>query len=123
MSDSEFYISISFSEDSSSGSESRGVLDVNEAGDRNEEKNWEAVCTGNAALLANKIKSDTAFLQQLDEQGHNVIYVGSQHGHVDVVRLLAELKADVNAADKNGSTPCHAGSQNGHVDVVHLHSL
>jgi hypothetical protein len=41
-------------------------------------------------------------------------------GHVDVVRLLLEHRADPNAKDKFGWTPLHLAASGGHVNVVRL---
>ena len=45
---------------------------------------------------------------------------GASCGHANVVRLLHQLGADVNAPLDNGGTLLHAAAANGHVEVVQL---
>jgi ankyrin repeat protein len=40
--------------------------------------------------------------------------------HKDVVEILLETKADINARDNNGLTPLHCASGAGYKDVVEL---
>ena len=42
----------------------------------------------------------------------------AQNGHVEAIRLLCELGADVNTPTNKGVTPVHAAAQQGHIDVV-----
>ena len=44
----------------------------------------------------------------------------SQSGHLEVVRLLLEAKADANAATFKGKTALLFAAENGHLEVVHL---
>lgn len=46
------------------------------------------------------------------------LHTAARKGHLEVVRLLCEARADKDEADKDGTTPLHASSQEGHVDVV-----
>ena len=48
------------------------------------------------------------------------MWIASQNGHVDAIRVLVELGADVNTPDNNGSTPMHIAVRKGHQDVVNL---
>ena len=44
----------------------------------------------------------------------------TSRGHVEVVRLLAELGANVETPENDGETPAHIAAQEGHVEVVRL---
>jgi ankyrin repeat protein len=46
--------------------------------------------------------------------------LGSQYGHLEVVRALLGAKADVNAKMDNGQTALMMASQGGHQEVVEL---
>ncbi|PMD55239.1 ankyrin, partial [Hyaloscypha bicolor E] len=48
------------------------------------------------------------------------LYRASMNGHVDIVKLLLEKGADVNAADRDGQTPLYRAFANRHVDIVKL---
>ena len=43
-----------------------------------------------------------------------------QRGHMDVVRVLVDNKADVNIKRTNGVTPLYIAAENGHTEVVKL---
>ena len=50
--------------------------------------------------------------------GATPLYAAAYTGHVDVVALLLQEKADVHAARDDGCTPMHAAARNGHIKVV-----
>ena len=41
-------------------------------------------------------------------------------GHVEAIRALAELKADVSQAKNDGKTPLQCAKERGHADAVAL---
>jgi ankyrin repeat protein len=49
-----------------------------------------------------------------------VLHLASEHGEVDVVQLLLQYEAKVNARGVNGWTPLHNASYFGHVEVTQL---
>ena len=50
--------------------------------------------------------------------GATPLYAAAYAGHVNVVALLLQEKADVNAARDDGCTAMHAAARNGHCEVV-----
>jgi len=52
--------------------------------------------------------------------GVTPLYTASWNGHLEIVKLLLEAKADVNAADTYGLTPLYMASQYGYTEVVKL---
>eukprot|EP00177_Eucheuma_denticulatum_P005309 GFKZ01009656.1.p2 GENE.GFKZ01009656.1~~GFKZ01009656.1.p2 ORF type:complete len:180 (+),score=26.58 GFKZ01009656.1:89-628(+) len=50
--------------------------------------------------------------------GNKALHLCSANGHVDMVRLLLDHGADVNATNMSGSTALHYASLNGRLEVV-----
>ena len=48
------------------------------------------------------------------------IHMAARNGHLAIVRLLLEARADKDAAAQNGATALHPAAQLGHLDVVRL---
>ena len=44
--------------------------------------------------------------------------IAAHNGHVDVIRALVVLGADVNAPNKNGTTAVHMAAHNGHANTI-----
>ena len=53
-----------------------------------------------------------------DEQGFASLFIASQNGHLDVVRLLLQKGADKDKANNNGATPLYIASRRGHLEIV-----
>ena len=58
--------------------------------------------------------------QATTDTGTFPLYVASHDGHLDVVRLLVSMGADVNQQDNQKRTALHAAAKKGHVDVTKL---
>lgn len=75
---------------------------------------------------------NTAVAQLLVDQGANVslaasnpmkvapLHASTAGRHVEIVRLLVENGADVNARQQQGWTPLHGAAQNGDAEIVQL---
>ena len=48
------------------------------------------------------------------------LYTASHRGHLEVVRLLLEAKADKHKGDAFGRSPLHMASLKGHLEIVRL---
>lgn len=66
----------------------------------------------------NDVNSVTVYSR--DDRGFTALHVAAQEGHIEVMTLLIEQKAKVNAADFHGSTPLHIASQRGNQTAVIL---
>ena len=67
------------------------------------------------ALLANG-----ALIEELDETGCTPLYYAVRHGHVEIVKLSLDHRANVNAKDYGDRTPLHEATAHGHTEIVRL---
>jgi ankyrin repeat protein len=75
-------------------------------------------CEKLIASNRNDVNSVTVYSR--DDRGFTALHVAAQEGHIEVMTLLIEQKAKVNAADFHGSTPLHIASQRGNQTAVIL---
>ncbi|TPP59183.1 Ankyrin-2 [Fasciola gigantica] len=52
------------------------------------------------------------------KKGNTALHIASLAGHIDIVKLLMEYGANVNAQSQNGFTPLYMAAQENHVEVV-----
>ena len=57
-------------------------------------------------------------MNAVDEYDWTALYGAAQYGHIDVVKALIEVGADVNYSDCDGNTPLTRAVANGHADIV-----
>ena len=55
-----------------------------------------------------------------DVSGSTPLHWAAANGHVEIVRLLLQNGADVNAKDRWDGTPLHWAASEGHIDILHL---
>jgi hypothetical protein len=55
-----------------------------------------------------------------DWNGWTPLYFAAYNGHVEIIRLLLQNGAEVNAKDNHGHTPLQDAAFQGHVDILHL---
>ena len=55
-----------------------------------------------------------------EKVGRSGLSWACEEGHLEIVRLLVELGADINQTDKCGYTPCYYACWKGHLEVVWL---
>jgi hypothetical protein len=61
-----------------------------------------------------------ADINRANSAGDTPLYVASEIGHVEVVRILLENGADINRAESNGQTPLMIAVDSGHLEVVEV---
>jgi ankyrin repeat protein len=59
-------------------------------------------------------------LELLPKQGATSLHIASYHGYSELVELLLEKGAHVNAKTKNGATPLHMAALQGNIDIVKM---
>src|SRR5579872_1724402 len=53
-----------------------------------------------------------------NKRGDTAMIIAARHGHVDVIRKLADLGASLSMPDETGSTPIYIAASNRHVDAI-----
>jgi ankyrin repeat protein len=59
-----------------------------------------------------------AYAGPIDPEGISPIHVASRAGNLEMVKLLVDAKANVNAVKKDGVTPLHEAAAAGHFSVA-----
>ncbi|KAF6778441.1 hypothetical protein AHF37_02090 [Paragonimus kellicotti] len=79
-------------------------------------------CRNGDAFRVKFLLDNGACVDMTDSSGRKStpLHFAAGYGHRDVVELLLERGADVNARDDGGLVPLHNACSFGHVDVVHL---
>jgi ankyrin repeat protein len=78
----------------------------------------EAAGTGNTVIMKQLVEKG-ADINAMDHEGATPIFFACMYGHVEAVRLLIELGADVNVEAVN-RTPMRLAKTNGHTEVVQI---
>jgi ankyrin repeat protein len=58
------------------------------------------------------------FIYYLFQAGQTALMLAVSHGKKDMVKLLLDCGADINAQDEDGSTALMCASEHGHTDIV-----
>ena len=78
---------------------------------------------GNVARVKELLSVDTALVGARDTDGSTPLHCATWKGHLDVVRLLLDSGADVNAHNENGhwgTTPLHAAAHANEAGIAEL---
>ena len=81
---------------------------------------YSAAFTGNTGLTHLLCDFDADLEAADTEHGHRPLHVAALHGWSDVVDILIDRKATVDARDKRGRTPLHYASLNNHIDCIRV---
>ncbi|XP_076081216.1 uncharacterized protein LOC143052139 [Mytilus galloprovincialis] len=88
---------------------------------------WVAAYSGQIDVLEFLIKylKEFPFLKEfrinsVNKQYVTPLFIASQRGHVEIVKLLLQNGADVNKCKKNGASPLFVACHEGHLEIVKL---
>ena len=76
------------------------------------------VKTGNVKSVKKEIAKNKKFLDMPNEKGATCLHIAAQEGHIDMVKMLVEKGASVNALDNDKYSPLLAASSQKHFHVV-----
>ena len=82
-----------------------------------------AAKTGNVAAVKSLLASDPSLLEARDSDGSTPLHCATWKGHTDVVSVLLDAGADVNAVNQNthwGTTPLHAAAHANQAAIAKL---
>ncbi|RDW85731.1 hypothetical protein BP5796_04056 [Coleophoma crateriformis] len=97
-----------------------GVVDASTRDDHGDTLLSQAAERGNEVIFALLLETDQFETDLKDIGRWKPLHLASEDGHINIVKLLVEKGADINAADMNGRTLLYRASENGHIDVVKL---
>lgn len=79
-----------------------------------------AVESGDLTQIQSLIDSDTGCLELKNEHGLNPLNLASYLGKAEIVKLLLDAGADINAGDFENSQPLHNAAVSGNVDTLRV---
>lgn len=89
----------------------------------NEKAVIKAAKNGDAQTARDLLDADGGLIDARDTDGSTPLHCAAWKGHKEVVSLLIERGADVNAQNNNthwGGTPLHAAAHANNTEIVHL---
>ncbi len=79
------------------------------------------IVKNNDLALAKKLITEGADVNQKDSRGNSLLIVSAADGHAEMVELLLESGADINAVDASmKATALHAAAYLGHPEVMQV---
>ncbi|RDW75101.1 hypothetical protein BP6252_06243 [Coleophoma cylindrospora] len=97
-----------------------GAVDASTRDDHGDTLLSQAAERGNEVIVALLLETDQFETDLNDKSRRTPLHWASHNGHINIVKLLLEKGADVNAADKDSCSPLYWASQDGQIDVVKL---
>ncbi|XP_067661560.1 ankyrin repeat domain-containing protein 50-like [Haliotis asinina] len=73
---------------------------------------------GDAEVVKYILSQEMVEINSLGHRKKTPVMVAGQEGHMEVVELLAKLRADLSLSDESGSNILHTASYRGHIGIV-----
>ena len=74
--------------------------------------------TSHEGLIEAVLIENGALVDAKKNDGSTPLYIASQNGHLEIVKLLIKSKAQINENCVDGSTLIHIAVAKGHIEVV-----
>ena len=95
------------------------IISISEPLDENQKKLLDAAYNGNEMQLKELLSKGTDIeTRDYNFNGETALMYASTEGHLDLLKILLDNQADINAEDYSKSTPLHLASFNGHLSIV-----
>ena len=80
----------------------------------------EAARSGDLELVQTILDSDTTAIGMSNDRGSTALHFAAENGHIQIVELLLDLGADLEAIDVDGDTPLMCAAIGGHSEVFKM---
>ncbi|WP_051359856.1 ankyrin repeat domain-containing protein [Adhaeribacter aquaticus] len=82
----------------------------------------EAVKSGNLEEVKSLLDNEPDIVNTKDNKGYTLLHLAAQEGNGDLIKLLLERGADINALTEDGQSPMEIAIKQGH-DAAQYFSL
>jgi cytohesin len=79
-----------------------------------------AVSKGDVIEVTQYLQQDADWAKSKNKQGESALHLAAEKGHLDIIRLLAEYGADMEAQNRYGATPLAEAVSNGKEAAITL---
>lgn len=80
----------------------------------------QAVKEGKVEVVRKMLEEDRDLINAVDSDLKTPLHLAAEHGYIDMVELLLEKGADINAKEGFKRTPLHFAASSGHDEIVRL---
>ena len=88
--------------------------------DCHEDERMNEACRRNESVALEKLLQQPGDPNAENEEGFTPLHHAAEWGHVELVRLLVEARADIEYKRSTAEPPLHLAAQEGQLDVVRL---
>jgi 7,8-dihydropterin-6-yl-methyl-4-(beta-D-ribofuranosyl)aminobenzene 5'-phosphate synthase len=80
----------------------------------------EAAAQGQLQTVQQLLESNPELATELSERGFTALHLATNGGHIDVMKLLLDTGAEINAGDRDGDAPVHWAAYAGQDEALQL---